>query len=169
MKLTYITGLNLVEVDLSPPEISIEAGEVYAAPFVSIEGIDTNLINTDAPDIRRTTYTDAEIVEIDTSHLKLGKTTCTFITLKNTGTETIKTMKVELIAYSLRYKQSEPISFDPRSVKIGPGESKTLQECFYLPLTKSGVSLEGDYDVTIKVWVNGQLLPVEKREVPLST
>lgn len=171
MKLTYITGLNLAEVDLSPPEISIEAGEVYAAPFVSIEGIDTSLIHTDVPDIGRTTYTDAEIVEIDTNHLKLGKTTCAFITLKNTGTETIKMVKVEIIAYSLRYEQSKTIPLDPHNVEIKPGESECLQECFYLPKKDPGygVSLEGDYDVTIKVWVNGQLLPAETMQVYLST
>jgi hypothetical protein len=44
-----------------------------------------------------------------------------------------------------------------------------LQQWFELPTKMSGVSLEGTYDVTIKVWVNGQLLPVEKREVYLST
>lgn len=172
MKLTYITGLNLVEIDLSPPEISIEAGEVYAAPFVSIEGIDTSLIHTDAPDIGRTTYTDAEIVEIDTSHLKLGKTTCAFITLKNTGTETIKTVNVEISAYSSRYQQSKKIPLDPHNVEIKPSESEDLQECFYLPEKDPdyGVSLEGYYDVTIKVWVNEQLLPVKTiKDLPLST
>ena len=174
MKLTYITGLNLVEVDLSPPEISIEAGEVYAAPFVSIEGIDTNLIHTDAPDIGRTIYTDAEIVEIDTDHLKLGKTTCAYVTLKNTGEETIKTVKVEIVAGKefcsfvfCEYKtMSESFEYN---VEIKPGEPETLEQKFELPTEISGHPLGGTYDVTIKVWVNGQLLPVEKREVPLST
>jgi len=171
MKLTYITGLNPAEVDLSPPEISIEAGEVYAAPFVPIEGIDTSLIHTDVPDIGRTTYTDAEVVEIDTSHLKLGKTTSAFITLKNTGTETIKTEKVEIVAgkefWPIGYRTMTE-TFD-YNVEIKTGESKTLQQRFDLPTKMSGFSLEGTYDVTIKVWVNRQLLPVEKRNVALST
>ena len=172
MKLTYITGLNLVEIDLSPPEISIEAGEVYAAPFVSMEGIDTSLIHTDAPDIGRTTYIDAEIVEIDTDYLKLGTRSYAYITLKNTGTETIKTVKVGIIAdrdfgwLVGDQKQSETFEYN---VGIKYGESETLQQWFELPTKMSGVSLEGTYDVTIKVWVNGQLLPVEKREVYLST
>ena len=164
MKLTYITGLNLAEVDLSPPEISIEAGEVYAAPFVPIEGIDTSLIHTDAPDIGRTTYTDAEIVEIDTSHLKLGKRSYAYLTLKNTGTKTIKTEKVEIVAgrdfgWPAGYQeQTETFDYDK---EIESGESEMLQQRFDLPEKISGYSLKGDYDVTIKVWVNGQLLPVE--------
>ena len=171
MKLTYITGLNLAEVDLSPPEISIEAGEVYAAPFVSIEGIDTSLIHTEVPDIKRTNRTKAEIMEIDTSYLKLGKKTSAFITLKNTGTETIKTEKVVIIAgkyfWDGRY-HSDTMS-ETFDVEIKPGESETLQQLFDLPEQESGFSLKGTYDVTIKVWVNGQLLPAETRQVYLST
>ena len=172
MKLTYITGLNLVEVDLSPPEISIEAGEVYAAPFVSIEGIDTSLIHTDAPDIGRTTYTDAEIVEIDTDYLKLGTRSYAYITLKNTGNETIKTVKVEIIAgrdfdWPVGYRTMTE-TFD-YNVEIKTGESETLSQALPLPKTMSGYSLKGTYDVTIKVWVNERLLPIERRKVPLST
>ena len=172
MKLTYITGLNLVEVDLSPPEISIEAEEVYAAPFVSIEGIDTNRIHTDAPDIWRTTYTDAEIVEIDTDYLKLGMRSYAYITLKNTGTETIKTENVEIVAGRdfgwLAGYQTMTETFE-YNVEIKPDESETLQQPFDLPVEKSGYLLKGTYDVVVKVWANEQMLPVEKREVPLST
>jgi len=144
---------------------------VYAAPFVPIEGIDTSLIHTDVPDIGRTTYPDAEIVDIDTSHLKLGKTTYAFIELKNTGTETIKTVKVEIVAgkdfWPIGYRtMSETFDYP---VEIKTGESETLSQALPLPKTMSGYPLEGTYDVTTKVWVNGQLLPVEKREVPLST
>lgn len=173
MKLTYITGLNLVEVDLSPPEISIEAGEVYATPFVAIEGIDTSLIHTDVPDIKRTNYTDAEIVEIDTDHLKLGKSNNAYITLKNTGTETITTEKVEVVAgrdfgWPVGYKeQTETFEDD---VEIMPWESGTLEQAVPLPATHPMVgSLDGNYDVRVRIWVNGQPLPVETRKVPLST
>jgi hypothetical protein len=171
MKLTYITGLNLVEIDLSPPEISIES-EVYATPVISIEGIDTSLIHTDVPDIEHTTYLKAEIVGIDTSELRLGEKRPAHITLKNTGTETIKTEKI-VIAASRDFgwgdqKQSETVD---KYVEIKPDESKTLEHRILLPETYDlwiyTLDLEGEYDVTINVLVNGQLSLVKETKVRL--
>ena len=56
------------------------------------------------------------------------------------------------------------------NVEIKTGESKTLQQRFDLPTKMSGFSLEGDYGISIRVWVNnGCLLPEEKMSVYLST
>jgi hypothetical protein len=112
-------------------------------------------------------------VEIDTDYLKLGTRSYAYITLKNTGNETIKTVKVEIIAgrdfdWPVGYQtMTETFEY---SVGIKYSESETLQQRFDLPTKMSGVSLIGTYDVTIKVWVNGQLLPVETiKDLPLST
>ena len=100
---------------------------------------------------------DESIDTVDTSKLVLGRISYAYVTVTNTGTVPITKTRIEITAGR---DFGFPIGFQSRSSvqelydHIGPGETHILANSFNLPRYEGIVSLEGLYQVTVKVYAN---------------
>ncbi|MDD1677905.1 MAG: hypothetical protein LUO93_01815 [Methanomicrobiales archaeon] len=104
-----------------------------------------------------TAVVQAHLDSVDASQLELGRTSYAYITLSNTGTVPITKIRTEISAgkdfgFPLGYQSRDFIHelYD----RIEPGETRTLRDEFDLPLSEGIISLEGLYQVTIRIYAN---------------
>ena len=99
----------------------------------------------------------ARIDIVDTSKLALGRVSYAYVTITNTGTVPITKTRIEITAGR---DFGFPIGYQSRSSiqelydRIGPGETHILTNSFNLPRYEGIISLEGLYQVTVRVYTN---------------
>ena len=113
---------------------------------------------------------DAEIISIvfDKGNYKAGDKVTAILTVKNTGTVEITSEKIDITAKLIKLEGTaanlalKALSADkktrsysmPYKVSIQPGETKELSAVFTTQKELEGISLAGEYDIYIKLYVN---------------
>jgi hypothetical protein len=129
----------------------------------SISGIPTESpgkVLNQSPSVTKTARTNtihARIDAVDTSHLALGKPSSAYITITNTGDIPITKERIEITAgknFGPLIGYQSQIFIQEFHSAIKPGNSSVLEEQFNFPSTEAFVSLEGTYDVTVRVYAN---------------
>lgn len=169
-----VSYLNLVDVKFTPPEVNIDPKSLrQTAPSISFQNVSVNTPQVPSKDINieKTKKFSARVEKVDYSGLKLGKISYSSISIYNDGTETIISERVEVFAERIF---GWPVGYQNMAYAynfnetIDPGNNRNLVQKFDLP-TEKGISLTGNYDVTIRVYSNGYLVYSDKRSVYLST
>lgn len=113
---------------------------------------------------------DAKIVSItfDKANYKAGDKVTAVLMIKNTGTVEITSEKIDITAKLLKLKSTaanlalKAVSAEkktrsysmPYKVSIQPDETKELSAVFTTKKELEGISLAGEYDIYIKLYVN---------------